>query len=120
MTIDVLNNSLLKARIIAWVIFSIPIIIFLLLSIQFIIFSSSEQWDLLFETSGENAKNAITLVIVLCTSFFIVISLSFWFTGRYFVERTKAKIYKRELDRLQKRTEEKYPERLEDFRETTE
>ena len=29
-------------------------------------------------------------------------------------------MYKRELDRLQKRTEEKYPERLEDFRERAE
>ena len=109
-----LENNLLKVRIIAWIIFAIPVIIFVFFSAQFLIFLNSAEWQVMLQ-SGQNTHKIMYVIIIGGVSFFSVIGVVFWFCGHYFVERAKNKMYKQELERLRKRTEEQYPERLEDL-----
>lgn len=109
-----LEKNLLKARIIAWIIFAIPVIIFIAFSIQFLMFLNSEEWHIMLTSSGENAQRIVSIIAVSGVAFFSVFSVSWWFVGHYFIERSKNKILRRELARST--IKEVYPERLEDLK----
>lgn len=97
------SDKIIKAQIIAWVIFAITTI--------FILYNLYNVIQIL-NVQGETPN----LILFLTPSISIIL---WFFSTRYIVERQKAKMYRQELERLQKLTGKKYPERLENLPKKT-
>ena len=94
-----MKNTIIKMEFLAWAIFLIPSLIHVqgAYALYKIIVAQGQTPNLIFFLTP-------LINIVPC-----------FFAGRFFVELTKKRMYKKQLDRLQKRITTEYPERLEDL-----
>ena len=94
-----MKDKILKMEFLAWVVFLIP-------SFVFIFGSYGLYRSMVLLGQGIHFTPFIGPLFGVVSAFFF---------GRFFVERTKHKMYKKEVDRLNKRLNTEYPDRLEDL-----
>ncbi len=96
------EKSLARAKLTFWIIFAIPSILFIIQTVQFILFANDAEIHALLASGGMTMDMILPIAIALAAVFYIVFFISFFFFGRYFVEKAKNMILQEQVEQLSK------------------